>query len=127
MNSMTVYRHLLKVSGMTRREAAIHLHEVSPATVSNWSFGRKGNIGYYYKTTIDDALSHLRSLISRQNTVGVEIADSTKGKKRFTIDVFSDDAAARKKGWPCKSAHDVAVGIGLSDIDDDAEITFNPI
>lgn len=94
---MTLFALLMRLSGLSQREAAAFL-EVSPGSVDAWSRGRR--------TAPDGALSEMRALIARQQHAAEEKLGviAAEAAARIQIDYPSDDHEAQSLGWPCVGA-----------------------
>jgi hypothetical protein len=101
---MTLFSLLCSVCGLSHREAADFLG-VRLDTVKSWSAGRNRA-----PDGVLDALADLAAKIdaAADETVD-EIARQSKRSKATPAEVelviSPNDAAARKRGWPCVGAH----------------------
>jgi len=110
---MTPYALLLRLSGLSQREAAA-FHDVRPDTVKSWSGGRNRAPG--------GAMDELRELIARQE-LSAE-ADLAKLRK-LTAEHGHPDILSltfQNGDWPCESAAGMALARVIAKIRHPVEI-----
>lgn len=108
----TIYNVLIHASGLTQREAA-ELHNVMQTSVAAWVRGAV--------KVPPQRIDELRGLLIRQRDEAERLAANAmayllEGKKLAHAPGFESDAEARREGWPCKAAHDKAVGMALAQL-----------
>ena len=107
---MTLYSLLLKIGGLSHREAAAY-HGVRPDTVKSWSAGRN--------PASARAVGHLRDLIRRQRRAADDLLAVIEAAPEDTvielgIAATDHEAQAPPLGWPCVSAQAQAIGMAAA-------------
>lgn len=95
---MTLFSALLKLSGLSTREAAAFFH-VRPDTVKSWSAGRN--------PAPPGVFDQIYTLIDEQETAageGVKIWEKAGQAPTVECGVASDDHEAQGLGWPSVGA-----------------------
>ena len=98
---MNNFKLLLDQTGLNQREAAEWLG-VPKARVENWYQGRS--------KVPDDVMLKIRELLDKQTRAVQKKFNLIKGWKEYYFSYYLSDRAARRDGWPTKSAYDVVLG-----------------
>lgn len=107
---MTIYTLLLKIGGLSHREAAAY-HGVRPDTVKSWSAGRN--------PVPAGVIAEIRDLIRRQRRAADEMLvmiEAAPADTAIELGIAADDheAQAPPLGWPCVAAQAQAIGMAAA-------------
>ena len=107
---MTLYSLLLRIGGLSHREAAAY-HGVRPDTVKSWSAGRN--------PVPAGVIAEIRDLIRCQRRAADEllgIIEAAPAGAVIELGIAADDRVAQAPplGWPCVSAQAQTVGMAAA-------------
>lgn len=107
---MTPYRLLLSCVGLSQTEAAA-FHAVSRDTIKSWCVGRNPA-----PAASIQALKALHEHQRRAAREGAKIAQMAPRKGEIELGYAVDDIEAQTLGWPCASAHYIALGMMIAQL-----------